>query len=138
MKIYVASSWRNIYQQDVVRLLRACGHEVYDFRNPPGKTGFSWSDIDPEWKSWTAEQYAEALRTELAVAGHQSDMSAIIHSDATCLVLPSGRSASWELGYAMALGHRAVVYIPEPCEPELMYLGARIVSNILDLPEAFL
>ena len=47
-KIYIASSWRNSYQQDVVSFLRNKGHEVYDFRNPPhGNGGFQWSDIDP-------------------------------------------------------------------------------------------
>lgn len=34
-KIYVASSWRNVFQQDVVGILRDLGHEVYDFKNPP-------------------------------------------------------------------------------------------------------
>ena len=34
-KIYVASSWRNVFQQDVVDILRDLGHEVYDFKNPP-------------------------------------------------------------------------------------------------------
>lgn len=39
MKIYVASSWRNQYQPEVVATLRAVGHEVYDFKNPrPGGT----------------------------------------------------------------------------------------------------
>lgn len=33
-KIYVASSWRNVFQQDVVDILRNLGHEVYDFKNP--------------------------------------------------------------------------------------------------------
>ena len=33
-KIYVASSWRNVFQQDVVDILRDLGHEVYDFKNP--------------------------------------------------------------------------------------------------------
>lgn len=28
-KIYVASSWRNVFQQDVVDILRDLGHEVY-------------------------------------------------------------------------------------------------------------
>jgi hypothetical protein len=32
MKIYVASSWRNTYQPEVVQKLRAMGHQVYDFR----------------------------------------------------------------------------------------------------------
>jgi hypothetical protein len=34
MKIYVAGSWRNIYQPEAVRRLRELGHEVYDFRGP--------------------------------------------------------------------------------------------------------
>lgn len=47
-KIYVASSWRNVFQQDVVGILRDLGHEAYDFKNPPhGNGGFQWSDIDP-------------------------------------------------------------------------------------------
>ena len=46
-KIYVASSWRNEYQQTVVEFLRQQGHEVSDFKNPPhGNGGFAWSDID--------------------------------------------------------------------------------------------
>ena len=32
-KIYVASSWRNVFYPDVVQRLRDAGHEVYDFRN---------------------------------------------------------------------------------------------------------
>ena len=61
-KIYVASSWRNVFQQDVVGILRDLGHEVYDFKNPPhGNGGFQWSDIDPNWQNWTTEQYREAL-----------------------------------------------------------------------------
>lgn len=41
-KIYVASSWRNSFQLDVVSFLRNEGHEVYDFKNPPhGNGGFN-------------------------------------------------------------------------------------------------
>nr|DAI36486.1 MAG TPA: Nucleoside deoxyribosyltransferase [Caudoviricetes sp.] len=45
-KIYVASSWRNQHQPQVVSFLREQGHEVYDFRHPAGKTGFQWSQIE--------------------------------------------------------------------------------------------
>ena len=38
-KIYVASSWRNKYQPEVVAALRKAGHEVYDFRNPKDNPG---------------------------------------------------------------------------------------------------
>ncbi len=59
MKIYVASSWRNTRQPEVVEALRARGHEVYDFRHPaPGNEGFSWKAIDGGWQSWSSEQAA--------------------------------------------------------------------------------
>lgn len=41
MKIYVASSWRNLLQPAVVHVLRRCGHDVYDFKHPPTSTGLS-------------------------------------------------------------------------------------------------
>jgi hypothetical protein len=42
MRIYVASSWRNLYQPTVVTALRQEGYEVYDFRHPaPGDDGFA-------------------------------------------------------------------------------------------------
>ena len=45
-RIYLASSWRNPRQPEVLAALRADGHEVYDFRNPaPGDNGFSWREI---------------------------------------------------------------------------------------------
>jgi hypothetical protein len=62
VRIYVASSWRNAIQPIVVAALRRDGHEVYDFRNPfHGDTGFHWSQIDPGWQQWTAEQFENAL-----------------------------------------------------------------------------
>ena len=49
-KIYVASSWRNAWQPEVVIALRAAGHEVFDFRHPwKGYDAFRWSDIDEAW-----------------------------------------------------------------------------------------
>lgn len=60
-RIYVASSWRCTEQPAVVQALRDQGHEVYDFRNPPGKSGFGWSEIDPDWQSWSVNAYREQL-----------------------------------------------------------------------------
>jgi hypothetical protein len=48
MRIYVASSWRNLSQPTVVTALRQHGWDTYDFRHPaPGDNGFSWAEIDP-------------------------------------------------------------------------------------------
>lgn len=138
MNIYVASSWRNALQPAVVAALRCCRNEVYDFRHPsPGNQGFSWSEIDPAWKDWTPDEYRRALEHDIAVKGHGFDLRALEWCHACVLVLPSGRSASWELGYAMGQGKRAVVAMFEPCEPELMYRGAEIVTSLRELVDAF-
>lgn len=73
-KIYVASSWRNQHQPQVVSFLREQGHEVYDFRHPAGKTGFQWSQIDEDWENWSTDQYRAALEHPIAQAGFKSDL----------------------------------------------------------------
>ena len=125
MKVYVASSWRNPIQDVIVETLRGVGHEVYDFRNPaPGNKGFAWSEIDPEWKSWNAGKFREALKHPLAVDGFRLDMTALRWCDACVLVLPCGRSAHLELGWAAGAGKKTVALVLDgfgPHEPELMY-----------------
>lgn len=137
MHIYVASSWRNAHQPKVVEILRR-GHTVYDFRNPgPGDNGFSWAQIDPNWQKWTPAEYRNALKHPIARAGFRNDMSALNDCDACVLVLPSGRSASWEFGYAMGQGKDACVFMPDPCEPELMYSEAAIATTWDELKQLF-
>lgn len=106
MKLYVASSWRNEYQPSIVDDLRVLGHEVYDFRHPPGgdHLGFSWSDVDPEWRKWNINDYLAALKHPIAVAGFESDFAAMQWADAGVLVLPCGRSAHLEAGYFVGAG----------------------------------
>ena len=137
MKIYVASSWRNIIQPAVVEVLRLLGHEVYDFKNPaPGNNGFRWSDCavpGKDWKDWTPAECREALQHPIAVRGYQFDIDALRGCDACVLVLPSGRSASWELGYAMGQGKRGAVLQLDKVEPELMYREAEILTTMGEL-----
>lgn len=123
MRIYVASSWRNEVQQAVVLGLRSMGHDVYDFRNPtPGDSGFSWSEIDPEWQRWDTNAFRAALQHPIAQHGFGLDMMALRTCDACVLVLPCGRSAHLELGWAAGAGKKTFVLSPDPEEPELMYL----------------
>lgn len=138
MRIYVASSWRNLLQPAIVTALRSIGHEVYDFRHPaPGKKGFAWSDIDPAWQSWTPEAYRTALQHPIAEAGYALDIGALRACEAVVYVLPCGRSASWEFGYAMGQGKPGYVVAFEPCEPELMFREATILTSMNDLFDAF-
>ena len=132
-KIYVASSWRNPIQQEIVSILRDAGHEVYDFRNPePGNTGFAWSRIDPDWLGWKPAKFAALLTTHpVAAAGFALDKDALDWCDTCVMVLPCGRSAHLEAGYACGQGKRVVFYLhPDKFEPELMYLlGTALVCS---------
>lgn len=128
MKLYVASSWRNPYQEAAVADLRDRGHEVYDFRNPaPGNNGFGWRQVDPNWKTWTTRQYRQGLTSDVAAAGFRFDFDGMKWADGCVCVLPCGRSAHLEAGWFLGQGKRVDFLIPpnaEGIEPELMYLLA--------------
>jgi hypothetical protein len=135
MKIYVASSWRNKYQPLVVAALREAGHEVYDFRNPHGRTGFSWTEIDPNWKGWTVEEFSAALQHPIACRAFESDHAAMEWAEACVMVLPCGASAHTETGWCAGKGKSTIVYCPEQrTEPELMYKEFdAVVGDLADL-----
>ncbi|WP_375425970.1 hypothetical protein [uncultured Friedmanniella sp.] len=121
-RIYVASSWRCTLQPGVVKALRDQGHQVYDFRNPDGGTGFAWSEIDPDWLGWSPVAYRALLEHPRALAGYESDFAAMEWADTFVLVLPCGRSAHLELGWAVGQEKRtAILLSSEGFEPELMY-----------------
>lgn len=139
-RVYVASSWRNPKQRDVVAALRADGHSVYDYREPrPGVKGFAWSEIDPEWQAWTASRYRELLTTHpTAAAGFLSDLRAMQWADVCVLVLPCGRSAHLEAGWFCGQGKRCIVLTQDGEEPELMALLATDIAISLDEVQALL
>lgn len=139
MRIYVASSWRNKYQQEVVLLLRGMGHEVYDFKGAGdgwgmsggGPGGFSWSEVDPEWHNWPEEipRYIQGLKHPRAIEGFKRDMDALVRADVCVLVNPCGQSAHAELGFACGSGKPSVVYCPAIREPDLMVSMAALVTD---------
>lgn len=129
MKIYVASSWRNQTQPHIVQMLREVGHEVYDFKNPSGRSGFQWSEIDPNWEFWDDARYLNALIHPIAEAGFQSDWAAMQWAEACVLVLPCNRSAHLEAGYFVGAGKPLFIMLgnEDPVVPELMYKMATVV-----------
>ncbi len=129
--IYVASSWRNKYQPEVVQVLKDMGKRLYDFRNAgTAHAGFHWSEVDADWKSWDATRYKAGLEHPIAQEGFKSDMDALLASTDTLLVLPCGRSAHLELGCAVGKGQNTAIFLPpgETIEPELMY---KMVGKLL-------
>ncbi len=66
----------------------------------------------------------DVLTHPIARAGHNKDMAALASADATVLVLPCGRSAHLELGWACGMQRKTLVLLDDPIsEPELMYLA---------------
>lgn len=129
LRIYVASSWRNLaIYPTVVNRLREDGYEVYDFKNPgEGKRGFGWGEIAlawgqerDHWKKWTTQEYLQALEHPIAQQGFKNDMDALQACEVCVLVLPCGRSAHLEAGWASGAGKKTLVLWNEGEEAELM------------------
>jgi len=121
-KIYLASSWRNLLQPQLVKALRDAGHEVYDFRNPgPGKRGFGWSEIDPQWRDWTPNEFRRHLIDPIAQRGFANDWNGMEWADTCVMLMPCGRSAHLEAGYFAGAGKPLIILLAEDQEPELMY-----------------
>lgn len=132
-KIYLASSWRNIHQPEVLVALRGY-HDVYDFRNPKeGDSGFHWEEIDKRWQYWTRSEYRVALSNPLANSGFKSDFDAMKWADTCVLLLPCGRSAHLEAGYFVGAAKPLHIYLADPqTEPELMYKMATGIHCTMD------
>lgn len=147
MKIYVASSWRNEFQQAVVAALRSDGHEVYDFKGPGdgwgqpdgGPGGFHWKECaqpGQDWQRWTIPEYLQALEHLRAEEGFRRDMDALRQSDICVMVMPCGPSASMEMGWACGAGKDVYVFVPGMREPDLMVKMAGLVTDDLELIRA--
>ncbi len=142
-RIYVASSWRNTIQPSVVELLRAAGHEVYDFRAPPnGVPGFAWSAAGmPPREVLDAHTYRKILTTSpMCALGFVNDLRGMQWADVCVLVLPCGRSAHLEAGWFCGAGKRCIILTADEEEPELMALLATdiciSVDEVIDLLKA--
>ena len=112
MKIYLASSWKN--QQQVLALadiFESNGFEVDTFRRKTDKRyAFHWSEfVDTE----TALQNYDAisfLADPRVLRAFQEDKRWLDWADTVVLVLPCGRSAHLEAGYAKGQGKSLYIY----------------------------
>jgi hypothetical protein len=132
----------------VCAALQTSGIAHYDFRNPPESTGFSWREVRP---GYDGEVHATEVRTkgadyealddylgmvthERAIAGYEADFKALQEADAVVLVLPCGKSAHLELGWAAGAGTHTAILAEDPIEPELMYRMVDYISpSLFDL-----
>jgi hypothetical protein len=150
-KIYIASSWRNMVHAKVVDMLREAGHAIFDYRNPPdfpvlpkGYPKRVWSAVDPVdpigWEEWSIERFVEELDNPIVRQGYERDMEGLKWCDTLILLLPSGRSAHLEAGYAVGQGKELLIVLnsEDPrFAPELMYLMAtRVLKDVKDIISA--
>lgn len=119
--VYVASSWRCPMQPAVIATLRRVGIDCYDFRNPPG--GFGWEQIGgrPFSRLEAVDNYLKMIDHPRAIEGFAADFDAMQRADTFVLVLPCGKSAHLELGWAVGAGKRTAILLDDMVEPELMY-----------------
>ena len=141
--VYVASSWRNQFQPAVVAALHVAEIDCYDFKNPEGGTGFSWKEVKAgstpgvagkgsDWES--VDDYLAMVNHPRAIEGYVADFAAMEKADTFVLVLPCGKSAHLELGWAVGAGKRTAILLEDPVEPELMYrMVDHLSPNIPDL-----
>lgn len=94
--------------------------------------------IDPGWQKWTPAEHREALSLPIAQHGFKRDMDALRECEACVLVLPCGRSAHLELGWAVGAGKKTCVLELEPIEPDLMYaMCDKLCVNFDEILEFF-
>lgn len=80
------------------------------------------------------DTYLRMIEHERAVQGFDSDFAAMEKADTFVLVLPCGRSAHLELGWAVGAGKRTAILLEEPTEPELMYrMVDHLAPSLMDL-----
>lgn len=130
MNIYLASSWRNPHYESLLEELRKtfC---VYDFK----ERGFEWHEVisansrerktkpSHKWKV-DGHELKDALKHPTSLKHYSFDAEALKACNALVLLLPCGRSAHLEAGFAMGERKPVFVYLPPTVtvEPELMYL----------------
>ena len=106
MNIYIASSWKN---QGLARLvaeyLRDIGYPVDCFCDPSsGRYVFHWRELVDKEEDLMAHDAISFLCDSRTRRAFDEDKKWIDWSDVVVLVLPAGRSAHLEAGYAKGQG----------------------------------
>lgn len=129
--VYVASSWKNPFYDAVCAVLKAAGIDHYNFREPEGGTGFSWDQLPGPGLDNNGRvrrgDYRLMIEDPRAAEGFAADFAAMEKADTFVLVLPCGKSAHLELGWAVGAGKRTAILLEDPIQPELMY---RMVDHL--------
>lgn len=132
-RIYVASSWKNAYQQQLVEELRKRGHKVYDFKHPSGRNDqVVWESVSVTQNLRSAykenclkgKDFKRMLLDRQSIKRFEEHFAAMQDADTCILLLPAGRSSHIEAGHMNGMGKRVFVMdTSKEVTPELMYLA---------------
>lgn len=136
MRIYVASSWKNEKRCLLIaKVLRDWGHEVDCFCDASsGRYVFNYQELGDVSKM----NAVSALEEPKVIRAFQEDKHWLDWAECVVLLLPSGKSAHLEAGYAAGRGKKLVILGEFPKgEMDVMYGFAQyLVRNIDELEEA--
>lgn len=89
------------------------------------KRGSDWEAVD---------EYLRMVEHPRALEGYAADFAAMEKADTFVMVLPCGKSAHLELGWAVGAGKRTAILLEDPVEPELMYrMVDHLSPGVMDL-----
>jgi hypothetical protein len=133
--VYLIGSLKNPRVPEVAAVLREHGYDVVDDWYAPGP------DADDYWQAYERQRgrtFREALKGLHARHVFEFDKYHLDRCDIAILVMPAGRSAHLELGYAIGRGkHGFILLDREPERFDVMYAFPKdVVYTVDELVEA--
>lgn len=128
-RIYLASSWKNADKVKYIKgLLVSNGFEVDAFCDPSTDRFVFGFDLLPDISNMNAQT---VLKEPIVQKAYKEDKRWLDWAGTVILILPSGKSAHLEAGYAAGAGKRLIIYQEEfpKGEFDVMYGFADLVSS---------
>ena len=111
MKVYIVGSLENPIIPAVTKALEAAGFDVFsDWFAAGSQADIAWA----AYEKARGRSYREALMSPAAQNVFRFDLRNLLMADAVVQVMPSGKSASWELGFAAGRGMPTFLLMDEP------------------------
>lgn len=125
--IYLIGALKNTRIPDIGVKLRTMNYDVMDEWFTPGP------EADSFWQEYCRRRgltYSEALRGRAATNIFLFDRSYLDMSDVAVLVMPAGKSAMLELGYAKGQGKKTIIFL-DGVEPERYDLMPAFADHVV-------
>jgi hypothetical protein len=112
MKIYLAGSWKNAKTILLIRdILKGAGHQVDCFASEDnGRISFNWSKLDDIQDKLPEMDAKDMLDVSRVQEAFKEDKKWLDWCETCLLILPSGKSAHLEAGYAKGQGKTLVIF----------------------------